>query len=121
MYQPGGGVVSRTEREAATARVLGGSPHIRLTSEMAIYHAERVTATHPDTMAMVKMVFPKAEVGPEMDEGFQHVLGLIDLTLKLRLSHPGVPVVWARPEQYLHPSEQCALADVLTLLTKEAP
>jgi hypothetical protein len=42
--------------------------------------------------------------------GSRHVLGLVDMTLKL--IDMNVPVVWIHPESHLHPSAQANLADL---------
>jgi hypothetical protein len=81
--------------------------------EHTLHHAGKVKQLHPRTQELVNIVFPGGEVA---SRGYLHVVGLIDLTLKL--TEKGVQVGWRYPETYLYPKEQCQLADVLVKLTK---
>lgn len=85
---------------------------IPLDPEQTVYHGRRVKSLHKDTERLVKPFFAE-----KIDTlGYWHVLGLIDLSLKLR--DMGVPFAWVLPETYLHPSQQVELADVAVLLMK---
>lgn len=51
-----------------------------------------------------------------MSLGAIHLMGLIDMTLKL--TDQGVPVVWIHPESHMHPGWQVALADLAIYFAK---
>jgi len=85
------------------------------------YHADRMTKPHARLDEMLVMVTgaPLAEHGDKRGWGLglRHVVGLLDLTLKLLDQNIGIH--WAYPESALHPKWQLGLADVLLALKGE--
>ena len=99
---------------------------LTITPEDTVYHARRVQKLHPDFeigwrlfMDMTTPVMPvDYSIDPETIRGMYigaiHLMGLIDITLKLR--DLKVEVVWKFPETYMHPGWQVALADLVIWL-----
>tara|TARA_Y100000034_G_scaffold130495_1_gene189096 strand:+ start:3218 stop:3643 length:426 start_codon:yes stop_codon:yes gene_type:complete len=95
---------------------------IPLDYEVCTYHMDRVQKFHALTPILVKMVFVDydKEITPgncrDEGRGFQHIAGLMDMTLKFM--DKGVPIAWVHPESHIHPKHQCQLGDVAVCLAK---
>jgi hypothetical protein len=92
--------------------------------EVTLAHTAQVTALHPRTEGLFKLVFPEYDqpVTPANIRteglGMQHALGLIDLSL--RCLQAGRKFGWRAPETFLDLSAQHGLADVLLALVASA-
>jgi hypothetical protein len=88
-----------------------------LDPEATLYHADRLSpgGRHTKTDALIARVF-KQQLPPVTSLAYRHVLGLVDLSLKLL--DMNVPIAWRYPETYLHPAAQVELADILIELTE---
>jgi hypothetical protein len=101
-------------------RVRDEDSRFLIDSEMTRAHAAQVTALHPKTGGLFRLVFPKYDrpVTPANIRteglGMQHALGLIDLSL--RCIQAGREFGWREPEILLDLPAQHGLADVLTAL-----
>lgn len=86
------------------------------------YHADRVDKLHPEFDKYYRL-FMKSVSDPhdtdtiptpaqfrQMGTGLLHLMGLIDLALKMQ--DKNVPVVWKYPETSLHPGYQAGLGDL---------
>lgn len=86
--------------------------------ETTTYHAERVENLHKEFDKYFKIVFPDIDLNQEeiksMGLGLKHIIGLVDMLLKLQ--DMGVPVVLKYPESSLHPKAQLQLADLFIAL-----
>lgn len=97
---------------------------IELLPEYTIYHASRCEQLHQNISRFWQHVFPQQEIPVTLAErkqlgsGMLHVIGLLDMTLKLSALHPCARIVWKYPESYLHPAAQLGLADALIDITK---
>jgi len=93
---------------------------VMIDSFRTVAYTKEVLRLHPRTEKLFKLVFPNypKEVTPDNiraeGTGMQHVLGLIDLSL--RYLDEGIKFGWRYPESYLHPAAQAPLADVLIAL-----
>ena len=95
---------------------------VQLTTEVTVYHAERVRRLHGRFaefwLAFMRNTSPATPVDYEvtadrirqMGTGAVHLMGLIDMTLKL--TDKAARVVWVYPESFLHPGWQVALGDL---------
>jgi hypothetical protein len=95
-------------------------PCLHISREAADYHMDRVQTLDPETVDLLKVVFPTAEIKGKMSgadsireygPGIRHIAGLIDLTLKLNIKHPGITTNWQYPEQLLHPAAALNITD----------
>ncbi len=91
---------------------------IELTPEVTTYHGERVQRLHDKTLELLHLVLPDVVWpvdGSKRSYVLRHLLGLIDLTLKLSDSSTAsrITIVWKRPEDGLHPKHQASLGDVV--------
>lgn len=95
-------------------------PCLHIRREDADYHMDRVQTLDPETVDLLKIVFPMADIKGKMsgadsvrehNAGIRHICGLIDLTLKLNVTHPGITVNWQYPEQLLHPAATLNITD----------
>jgi len=99
---------------------------IDLTYEACIYHAGRCQTFHKETYKLFKLVFPDLDINNPIDpekvkqqgSGFKHVLGRVDLALKLQ--DLGVSHIHRYPEAGLHPRAQCNLADLFIQLRERS-
>ncbi len=100
---------------------------VKLDSEVTTYHAQRVQKLHPAFIDAWQLFFkntsressdPPADPDMirKMGSGSIHLMGLIDLTLKL--SDMNISVAWVYPESYMHPGWQVALADLAIWFSK---
>ena len=102
---------------------------IELDVEVTTYHAQRVKKLHPEFDMVWRLFHSKTSnptiIGPDpvdsdnirkMGSGAVHLMGLIDLTLKL--TDKNVPIAWKFPESFLHPGWQVALADLAIWFSK---
>ena len=94
-----------------------------ITMVSSLTHLNNVKSLHEQTERFVRVVFPDYERVLDLEwtqkhegTGFQHVVGRIDLTL--RLQDFDTPMVWIHPENGLHPASQLNLADAILLLMK---
>jgi hypothetical protein len=71
---------------------------------------------HASTAALLTIIEGDRPL-PRTSAAYHHVVGLLDLTLKLR--DAGCQVAWKHPETYLHPWHQANLGDVAISLTKD--
>lgn len=92
-----------------------GADVIKLTFEIAIYHAERVKVLDVRTLPQVVKVFPQLDWNDicQRTNAVKHIVGLIDMSYKLNTK-----VCWEHPEAFLHPTEVLALADVIIDMAK---
>lgn len=97
-------------------------PCLHMRREDADYHMDRVQTLDPQTVTLLKVVFPEADIKGHMSgadsireygPGIRHIGGLIDLTLKLNIKFPGIVTNWQYPEQLLHPAACCRLTDCI--------
>lgn len=99
-------------------------PCLHINRENADYHMDRVQRMDPETAGLLKVVFPYIELDPasevpmsdqirEYTAGIRHIAGLIDLTLKLNIKHPGITTNWQYPEQLLHPAQTVNITDMV--------
>lgn len=91
---------------------------VELTPEVTTYHGSRVNKLHAKTLVLLQMVLPDVKWPIDHSKRsyvVQHLLGLIDLTLKLADASAvsQLSVVWKYPESGLHPKHQACLGDVL--------
>lgn len=116
---PKGDAWKRGEVEKGIEEHVAKGPVLHMDFEMAKYHAERVKVLDPRTMDLLHVVFPSVE-WPITDYGDNvlHIAGLIDLTLKLHIKHPGISTNWQYPEQLLHPAQQLLLGDLANKMCK---
>jgi hypothetical protein len=114
VFAPSGQVTwKRGEVEEGIETEVGGRV-LHLGFEAAKYHAERVQRPDPGMMDLLKVVFPDVTWPiTGYGDGVLHIAGLIDLTLKLRITHPSVAVNWQYPEQLLHPAHALRLGDLM--------
>ncbi len=109
-------------KDPALAQDIEYASRISLDYDVCTYHMERVQKFHRLTPVLIKMVFTdyEKEITPgncrEEGRGFQHISGLLDMTLKFR--DQGVPIVWVHPESHIHPKHEAQLADVIICLAK---
>lgn len=106
---------------------------VPITIEMTVYHAERVKKLHAETEALVDRALEEWQLQAmrrwitwkdkrnaghiaSLGTGVLHVIGLIDLVLKLQ--DQNVPIVLVHPESGLHPSIVLKLTDVLLYLAE---
>lgn len=93
-----------------------------ISPEVTLYHAERVQKLDPDFEKVWRLFhksvgsakidkMPTADEIRKMGTGSTHLMGLIDLTLKIAVRKK-VPVVWIYPESFMHPAWQVGLADL---------
>jgi hypothetical protein len=102
------------ELEKGIEENVAKGPVLHMDFEMAKYHAERVQRLDPRTMGLLNVVFPEVvEPITDYSDGVLHIAGLIDLTLKFHVTHPGITTNWQYPEQLLHPAQQLKLTDVM--------
>ena len=110
--------------EDMAASKFGYPGRMEITSEMTIYHAQRVKVLHPRFAECWNKMFEKQEHKPSCnpDEirkagtGLLHLAGLIDMSLKL--VDQKVPLAFIHPETHLHPALQAQLGDFFIYLTK---
>jgi hypothetical protein len=101
-------------------RVPDDDSRFLIDAEMTLAHAALVTALHPRTEGLFRLVFPEYErpVTPTNIRteglGMQHALGLIDLSLWCL--EEGRAFGWREPEILLDLPAQHGLADVLLAL-----
>lgn len=93
-----------------------------LSSDVTTFHAQKVQKLHIEFekvwrffMANTSKPTPvdydvTSDRIRQMGSGAIHLMGLIDLTLKLW--DKKVPMVWVHPETFLHPAWQVALGDL---------
>jgi hypothetical protein len=91
-------------------------------TEDTTYHASKVQKLHCEFEAVWRFFMSKISQPKEIDyqitadnirtmgSGALHLMGLIDLSLKLQ--DQKIPMVWVYPETFLHPGWQVALADL---------
>lgn len=101
---------------------------VPLTEEDAFYHMERVQRCNPETYRLLRLVFTDLPEEPELDtvansirqygKGVWHIAGLIELTLGLAVMAPDLVVNWKYPEAFLHPRQECGIADCLLAMDK---
>lgn len=76
-----------------------------------------------ETLDYIGIVFTEGEVTEDnwkrQGLGIKHLIGRVDVTLKVFKSKYPVPVVWKYPEDGLHPSAIVNLSDVLIKLWTE--
>lgn len=89
-----------------------------LTPEVTTYHGVRVQKLHDKTLELLRLVLPDVVWPVDSSKRsyvLQHLIGLIDLTLKLKDSSVAskITIVWKRPEDGLHPKHQANLGDVV--------
>ncbi len=91
---------------------------VSIDSDASIYHGERVQKLHADTERLFRLVF--TDWGDEpvesvyirtLERCYVHVLGLVDMSLKLR--DLGIGFAWIKPESHLHPAHQLGLMDAV--------
>lgn len=109
------------ELEKGIEELVTKAPCLHISREVSDYHMDRVRILDPETVGLLQSVFPNCKVDEpgkavsdqvrEYNAGVRHVCGLIDLTLKLRLKHPGCNINWQYPEQLLHPAQTLKLTD----------
>lgn len=127
-------IMKKGEMEKGIDEKVAKTPCLHMSREVADYHMERVQVLDPRTVDLLHIVFPECLEGGsglasdqirEFGGGIQHIAGLIDLTLKMNITHPGVPVNWQYPEQLIHPKHACNLGDLcnhmLAILNEEVP
>lgn len=101
-----------------------------LDSEMTAHHAEQVKVVDPEFWTVWRLFLantspPTPDNSTTPDDirrggtGARHVMGLIDLSLKLM--RQGHNVVWRHPECHLHPGWAVALGDVGIWFSKWQP
>lgn len=93
-----------------------GAVVLELTPEVTTYHGLRVQSLHDDTLRIARMVIPSLEWPLERSNrsyAVQHILGLIDLSLKVVDAGKNVRVIWKYPESGLHPQHQLGLGDAI--------
>jgi hypothetical protein len=101
-------------------RVPDDASRFLIDPEITLAHASQVTALHPRTERLFRLVFPKYDrpVTPANIRteglGMQHALGLIDLSL--RCMEEGRAFGWRAPETFLDLPAQHGLVDVLLAL-----
>jgi len=97
-------------------------PVLHMSREVADYHMDRVQWLDPETVGLLLIVFPTAVIKGKMSgadsireygPGIRHIAGLIDLTLKMHIKHPGVSINWQYPEQLLHPAAAVNITDCM--------
>ena len=100
--------------------MLDGDERLMIDPEMTLAHAAQVTALHPRTERLFRIVFPEYDrpvtpAGVRTEGlGMQHALGLIDLSV--RCMEEGRALGWRAPETFLDLPAQNGLADVLVAL-----
>lgn len=109
-----------------SARMAMGPPiqypkRLPLDAKGTVYHARKVQKLHAEFEQVWRLFHssttPAGEVGEvsadairKMGPGAVHLMGLIDMTLKLQ--DQKVPLVWVYPESFLHPGWQVGLGDL---------
>lgn len=96
-----------------------------------IYHADRVQKLHEEfydywqyfqrnvsDKARMELTKPTPDEFRRMGQGAKHVMGLIDMTLKIM--DKGVPLVWKYPETFLHPAWAVSLGDLSLAFSERA-
>jgi len=111
------------ELEKGIEEHVSNGPCLFMSREVADYHMDRVQTLDPKTVTLLKVVFPSADIKGHMSgadsireygPGIRHIAGLIDLSLKLHIKHPGIRVCWQFPEQLLHPAQALNVTDCVT-------
>jgi hypothetical protein len=111
------------ELESGIKEHVSKGPCLFINRENSDYHMDRVQTLDPETVDLLKVVFPMADIKGQMSgadsvrehsAGIRHICGLIDLTLKLNIKHPGITVCWQFPEQLLHPAAALNITDCVT-------
>lgn len=106
------------------AQRLGYPGRFAVSAEESTHHAERLSREgwHRDTEPLVEYALG---TGPSTglshygrSAGEQHLVGLVDLSLKL--DDMGVPLVWVQPESLLHPGVAARLGDVAAFFLHRA-
>jgi hypothetical protein len=98
----------------------GKEDRLMIGPEMTLAHAAQVTALHPRTESLFRLVFPEYDrpLTPTNIRteglGMQHALGLIDLSLWCL--EEGRAFGWREPETFLDLPAQNGLVDVLLAL-----
>jgi hypothetical protein len=95
---------------------------MELDPQASLYHGERVKKLHPQFLeawnVFMSEVSVKSNIDPTPDNirqgdmGGVHLMGLIDLTLKLQ-DVSNKRIVWKYPESFLHPGWQVGLGDLI--------
>jgi len=94
---------------------------VMIDADMTIAHFRQLAEISPFVAAFFKMVVPDYpyEINVanlrEAVPGFQHLAGLLDLSLRFILQRRKFG--WRYPETYLHPKYQANLADVMITLS----
>ncbi len=114
-------MIDFTFQAMTTERImLDGDERLMIDPEKTLAHAAQVTALHPRTERLFRIVFPEYDrpvtpAGVRTEGlGMQHALGLIDLSL--RCMEEGRAFGWRAPETFLDLPAQHGLADVLVAL-----
>ncbi len=95
-----------------------------LDSQATLHYAERVKVLDPEFWTVWRLFLAHTSP-PTPDDirrrgtGVRHVMGLIDMSLKLM--RKGHNVVWRHPESHLHPGWAVALGDVAIWFSKWTP
>lgn len=94
---------------------------VMIDADMSIKHFNQMRDVSPFAAAFFKIVVPDYPDALTIDNlkgappGFQHVLGLLDLSLQFILHRKKFG--WRYPETYLHPKYQANLADAMLALS----
>jgi hypothetical protein len=95
---------------------------IMIDPEMTLDHFRRMEEINPYVAGFFKMVVPDFPEDIVMENlknaaaGFQHLIGLFDLSLNMLLEKRKFG--WRLPETYLHPKYQANLGDALITFAK---
>lgn len=90
-----------------------------LDPEVTKFHGARVQQLDERTLDLVHMIIdqPWPQNSEHRSLVTQHLIGLVDLTLKL--SDKGIgTLVWKHPETHLHPKHQANMADMVRCIHK---
>ena len=106
-------------------------PVLHMNFDGAMYHMDRVMKCDCRTWELLRIVFTELPEDPlaggatcvgdairEYTTGIRHIGGLIDLTLKLAQTHPGIAVNWQYPESHIHPAHQSNLGDLVNTMSQ---
>lgn len=97
---------------------------VELTPQVTTYHGARVQKLHTETLGILRLALPDVvwpiAAAKSRSYTLQHLLGLIDLTLKLAdiSTHKELCIVWKYPEAGLHPAHQTGLGDIVIQIQK---
>lgn len=96
---------------------------VEIDCDMTRYHGNRVVKIDPVAKSWAEHILGyqlERDLQPQdRSDSMAHVIGLCDLPIKLmQKAGRGLPIYVKEPETFLHPSQQCRIADFFSCISQ---